>query len=106
MEMLLIFLSTAIGTVVGVVAAVVMMQRKGNLGPTKAELALRVQLQNVESQLAAATAGAQDARTKLAERDQKLAEREQTILQIRADLDRQHQQLEAVMAEAQKGPPR
>jgi len=64
MELLLVFLSTAIGTVAGVSIATLMMRRKGQLAEIGADSVLRTRLQNAEWALASAAraelAGAQE----------------------------------------------
>jgi chromosome segregation ATPase len=69
MELLLVFLSTAIGTVVGV-AAVMMMQRKDRKTAVGAGSVLRTQLQNTEWALASAGRDVEELRKKLSEREQ------------------------------------
>ncbi len=69
MELLLVFLSTAIGTVVGV-AAVMMMQRKDRKTAVGAGSVLRTQLQNTEWALASAGRDVEELRRKLDEREQ------------------------------------
>lgn len=68
MELLLVFLSTAIGTVVGV-AAVMMMQRKDRKAAVGAGSVLRT-LQNTEWALASAGRDVEELRQKLGEREQ------------------------------------
>lgn len=69
MELLLVFLSTAIGTVVGV-AAVMMMQRKDRKTAVGAGSVLRTQLQNTEWALASAGRDVEELRRKLDEHEQ------------------------------------
>jgi hypothetical protein len=67
MELVLVFLSTATGTVVGVAAAIFMMQRKSraNMG---SDSILRTQLQNMEWALASAGRDVEELRKQLEER--------------------------------------
>ncbi|MBZ5625210.1 MAG: hypothetical protein LAQ69_41890 [Acidobacteriia bacterium] len=90
MEPLLVFGSTAIGTVVGVVCAVLMMQRRGRLPATEAEKPP----QSLASVVAMPSVTIEDLRKVLAERDQ-------TLQQSRDDLEKKQQQLDAVMSEAE-----
>jgi chromosome segregation ATPase len=68
MEMLLVFLSTAIGTVVGV-AAVMMLQRKDRKTAAGGGSVLRTQLQNTEWALASAGRDVEELRHKLDEHE-------------------------------------
>src|SRR5947208_2582918 len=91
MEPVLVFLSTAVGIVVGVVCAVLMMRKRlpadgGNAG--------RLSPQNLASVVAAPTVTIDDVRKLLAERDQ-------TLQQCRDDLEKKQQQLDAAMAAAE-----
>src|SRR3954464_4067768 len=89
MELLLVFLSTAIGTVVGVVAAVIMMNRR-NRAP-QGDGALRTQLQNTEWALASAGRDVEEMRKQLAEREG-----------VREELERTQQQLVAIVADKER----
>lgn len=95
MELLLVFLSTAIGTVVGVAAAVLMMQRKGRSSGMGSDSILRTQLQNTEWALASAGRDVEDLR-------KQLADREAEAQQVRADLESAQQRLMAASAEVEK----
>src|SRR4051794_33651028 len=90
MELLLVFLSTAVGTVVGVVAAVLMMNRR-NRAPAVSDAALRTQLQNTEWALASAGRDVEEMRKQLAEREG-----------VREELERTQQQLVAIVAEKER----
>ena len=90
MELLLIFLSTAIGTVVGVVAAIVMMNRR-NRPAAIGDAALRTQLQNSDWALAAAGRDVEEMRKQLAEREG-----------VRDELERTQQQLASMLADKEK----
>jgi chromosome segregation ATPase len=68
MELLLVFLSTAVGTVVGVAAAMLMMSRRNRM-PAVGDAAVRTQLQNTEWALASAARDVEDLRKQLVERD-------------------------------------
>ena len=92
MEPLLIILSTAIGTVVGVICAVFLMQRRGRL-PDSVD-ARKISPENLASVVAAPTVTIEDLRGLLAERDQ-------TLQQSRDDLQNRQQQLDAALAETQ-----
>ena len=70
MELMLVFLSTAIGTVAGVAVAMLMLQRKDRRPAMGADSILRTQLQNTEWALASAGRDVEDLRKQLAERDQ------------------------------------
>jgi chromosome segregation ATPase len=70
MELLLVFLSTAIGTLAGVGAAMFLMQRKDRRSSHGGDSALRTQLQNTEWALSSAGHDVVDLRQKLAERDE------------------------------------
>jgi chromosome segregation ATPase len=94
MELLLVFLSTAIGTVVGVAAAIFMMQRK-NRSNVGSDSILRTQLQNTEWALASAGKDVEDLRKQLEER---LAESQAA----RTELDGAQQRLAAATAESEK----
>ena len=87
MELLLVFLSTAVGTVVGVVAAVVMMNRR-NRTPQVNDAALRTQLQNTEWALSSAGRDVEELRKQLAEREG-----------VREELERTQQQLVALVGD-------
>lgn len=67
---MLVFLSTAIGTVAGVAVAMLMLQRKDRRPAMGEDSVLRTQLQNTEWALAAAGRDVEDLRKQLAERDQ------------------------------------
>lgn len=56
MLIMFIMLSTAIGTVTGVIATVLLMQRKGKFLASGADLTARMQIPKLEADLAAATA--------------------------------------------------
>ena len=89
MELLLIFVSTAIGTVVGVAAAIIWMNRRRT---TKVgDAALRTQLQNSEWALTSASRDIEDLRKQLGEREA-----------ARGDLDRAQQQLAELLADKEK----
>ena len=66
--MLLVFLSTAVGTVVGVGVAMLMMSRRNRM-PAVGDAAVRTQLQNTEWALASAARDVEDLRKQLVERD-------------------------------------
>src|SRR5436305_6108245 len=87
MELLLVFLSTAVGTVVGVGAAVLMMSRR-NRAPAVGDAAVRTQLQNTEWALASAGRDVEDLRKQLVEREG-----------VHDDLQRTREQLAAIMAD-------
>src|SRR3954451_16007468 len=70
MEIMLVFLSTAIGTVAGVIVAAVMMQRKIRVSGAGMELALKTQLQNTEWALASAGRDVEELRKQLEVREQ------------------------------------
>lgn len=89
MEPLLIILSTAIGTIVGVVCAVFMMQRRQRL-----PVAAAAPPQPLASVVARPSVTIEDLRKVLAERDQ-------TLQQSRDDLEKKQQQLEAATAEVE-----
>jgi chromosome segregation ATPase len=88
----LVFLSTAVGTIVGVACAFLLMQRR-NRGPA-GEGADGKSPQNLASVVAAPTVTIDDVRKLLAERDQ-------TLQQCRDDLEKKHQQLEAATVAAE-----
>src|SRR4051812_12051118 len=90
MDLLLVFLSTAIGTIVGVVAAVVMMNRRNRPAAT-GDPALRTQLQNTEWALTAAGRDVEELRKQLTEREG-----------VREELERTQQQLASLMADKEK----
>ncbi len=91
MELLLVFLSTAVGTVVGVGAAILLMNRR-NRTPSVGDAALRTQLQNTEWALASAGRDVEELRKQLAERDgvhDELDRTQKQLVAIVADKDRQ-----------------
>src|SRR4051812_211625 len=90
MELLLVFLSTAVGTVVGVVAAVLMMNRR-NRAPAVSDAALRTQLQNTEWALASAGRDVEELRKQLVEREG-----------VREELERTQKQLVAIVADKEQ----
>src|ERR1051325_4987547 len=90
MELLLLFLSTAIGTVVGVVAAIATMNRR-NRTPAVTDATLRTQLQNTEWALASAGRDVEELRKQLAEREN-----------VREELERTQQQFASVLADQEK----
>ena len=95
MEIMLVFLSTAIGTVAGVIVAALMMQRKIRVAGAGTDLALKTQLQNTEWALAAAGRDVEDLR-------KQLEAREQAVHQSREELERTQQQLASVAASIEK----
>src|SRR5215203_1928275 len=90
MELLLVFLSPAIGTVVGVVAAVVMMNRRSR-PVAVGDAALRSQLQNTEWALAAAGRDVEEMRKQLSEREG-----------VREELERTQQQFASMLSDKEK----
>src|SRR5215210_1104760 len=90
MELLLVFLSTAVGTIVGVAAAILMMNRK-KTAPAVGDAALRTQLQNTEWALAAAGHDVEELRKQLAERET-----------VKEELERTQQQLVAIVADKER----
>src|SRR5436305_9937987 len=91
MELLLVFLSTAVGTVVGVGAAMLMMSRR-NRTPAVGDAAVRTQLQNTEWALASAGRDVEDLRKQLVERQgvhDELKRTQQQLATILADQERQ-----------------
>src|SRR5689334_20240051 len=78
---ILVLLSTAVGTIVGVLCAVLLMQRR-----IKASDGAKLASPNVASVVAAPTVTIEDVRKLLAERDQ-------TLQQCRDDLEKRQQQL-------------
>jgi chromosome segregation ATPase len=102
MELLLVFLSTAVGTVVGVAAAIIMMNRRGRT-PAVGDAAVRTQLQNTEWALASAARDVEDLRKQLAERDgarEELERTQQQLTAIAADQERQSAERAAFVEEA------
>src|SRR4051812_40727294 len=89
MELLLV-LSTAIGTIVGVVAAIAMMNRKSRPA-VPGDAALKTQLQNTEWALASAARDVDEMRKQLAEREG-----------VREELERTQQQLASLLADKEK----
>src|SRR5436305_12657958 len=89
MDLLVVLLSTAIGTIVGVVAAVIMMNRR-NRAPS-GDPALRTQLQNTEWALASAGKDVEELRKQLADREG-----------VRDELERTQQQLASSISEREK----
>ncbi len=87
---MLVFLSTAVGTVVGVGVAMVLMSRR-NKPAIVGDPALRQQLQNTEWALAAAGKDVEEMRKQLAERQG-----------VRDELERAQQQLAAMLADKEK----
>ncbi|HTS26365.1 MAG TPA: hypothetical protein VMH81_10865 [Bryobacteraceae bacterium] len=86
---LFVVLSTAVGTIVGVACAAIMMRRgRAPVAETK------VSPQNLAAVVAAPAVTIDDVRKLLAERDQ-------TLQQCRDDLEKKHQQLEAANAAAE-----
>src|SRR4051794_25501248 len=96
MELLLVFLSTAIGTVVGVVAAILTMNRR-NRTPV-GDTALRTQLQNTEWALSSAGREVEELRKQAGEREGVREELERAQQQ----LERTQQQLATALAENEK----
>ncbi|HUB33281.1 MAG TPA: hypothetical protein VMA31_09635 [Bryobacteraceae bacterium] len=94
MELLLVFLSTAIGTVVGVIA-VTMMQRKDRKTAVGAGSVLRTQLQNTEWALASAGRDVEELR-------QKLMEREQSVQTAAQEMESLQKRLMETVAEGEK----
>ena len=90
MELLLVFLSTAVGTVVGVGAAILMMNRR-NRTPAVGDAAVRTQLQNTEWALASAARDVEDLRNQLVERDR-----------LRDELERAQQKLAATVGDQER----
>src|SRR3954452_20923923 len=90
MELLLVFLSTAVGTVVGVGAAILMMNRRKGT-PAATDGALRTQLQNTEWALTAAGRDVEELRKQLVEREG-----------VREELERTQQQLVAIVADKER----
>src|SRR3954452_24696547 len=91
MELLLVFLSTAVGTVVGVGAAILMMNRRKGT-PAATDGALRTQLQNTEWALASAGRDVEELRKQLLEREgvrEELERTQQQLVVIVGDKDRQ-----------------
>jgi chromosome segregation ATPase len=95
MEIMLVFLSTAIGTVAGVIVAALMMQRKIRVAGAGVDLALKTQLQNTEWALASAGRDVEDLRNQL-------ELREQAVQQGHEELEKAQQQLAAAVANAEK----
>src|SRR5215813_7193824 len=95
MEIMLVFLSTAIGTVAGVIVAAVMMQRKIRVAGAGTDLALKTQLQNTEWALASAGRDVEELRKQLEARDH-------AGHQGREELERTQQQLASVAASIEK----
>ena len=81
--MLLVFLSTAVGTVVGVGVAMLMMSRRNRM-PAVGDAAVRTQLQNTEWALASAARDVEDLRKQLVERDGASDELRRTQQQLAA----------------------
>lgn len=102
MEIMLVFLSTAIGTVAGVIVAVVMMQRKIRVAGTGNDIALKTQLQNTEWALASAGRDVEDLRRQLDNRDQAAQQgREELQQQLMAAIANTEKEA-AAKAEAQQ----
>ncbi len=102
MVMMLVILSTAIGTVTGVIATILLMQRKGQYLATGADLTARRQLPETERALANATATVEELRKQLAAQGQ-------ILQQNREELEKSQQELDAELsqrstAEQQLGP--
>jgi chromosome segregation ATPase len=95
MEILLVFLSTAIGTVAGVIVATVMMQRRFRVAGAGTEIALKTQLQNTEWALSSAGRDVEDLRKQMELRDQ-------SAQQAREELEKVQQQLIAAAANVEK----
>jgi chromosome segregation ATPase len=95
MEIMLVFLSTAIGTVAGVIVAAVMMQRKIRVAGASTDIALKTQLQNTEWALSSAGRDVEDLRKLLEVRDQ-------ATQQAREELEKTQQQLAALLAGTEK----
>jgi chromosome segregation ATPase len=89
----LVFLSTAVGTVVGVACAALMMQRRTRV-PAGEGGAAGKGSQNLASVVAAPTVTIEDVRKLLAERDE-------TLQQCRDDLEKKQQELEVATAAAE-----
>ena len=77
MDMLLIVLSTAIGTVVGVAASILMTQRKKQPSPNTA--IMQQHLQKLEAALAGAASTMEDLQKQIAERDRNLETRAEEL---------------------------
>jgi chromosome segregation ATPase len=95
MEILLVFLSTAIGTVAGVVVATLMMQRKFRVAGAGTDIALKTQLQNTEWALAAAGRDVEELRKQLELRDQ-------AVQPLREELEKAQQQLISALTTSEK----
>src|SRR5215831_459210 len=93
MELLLVFLSTAIGTVAGVAVAL-MMHRKAR-SSMGSDSVLRTQLQNTEWALASAGRDVEDLRKQMEERATEAG-------QARSELAEAQQRLMALSAEIEK----
>jgi chromosome segregation ATPase len=102
MLMMLVILSTAIGTFTGVVATVLLMQRKGQFLASTADLAARQQAPELERSLATAFATVEELRKQAAAQGQ-------ILQQNREELERKQQELDMELgrraaAEQQVGP--
>ncbi len=86
--MMLVILSTAIGTFTGVMATVLLMQRKGQVLASGAELAARQQAPELERSLATAGATIDELRKQAAAQGQ-------ILQQNREELERKQQELDA-----------
>src|SRR3954470_5086793 len=91
MELMLVFLSTAVGTIVGGGVAMILMNRRNKPVAAPGDSALRQQLQNTEWALAAAGKDVEEMRRQLTEREG-----------VRDELERAQQQLAALMADKEK----